>query len=139
MSVESFRPSPRGVGVARSVWASGRRARPTAADGSADVPAHGLAAASGPAECREDVRWGYVLAVILLVMKLLESFLMTHNMFFIFTMAVRARTALVTQIFRKCLRISGLSNTNVRCRVSTSRCLLQSCLLLCSLTQWLPM
>ena len=66
-----------------------------------------------PEACRFPyVYWGYSLAAILVVAKLLESLFLTHSQYLMMRIALRARSVLIGQIYRKCLRLAGIGDSN---------------------------
>lgn len=71
-------------------------------------------AAGGPAAppCESRLWFGYVLAAILLVSKVIGSFCLSHSEMLMTRAALRSRSAIMSALFRKCLRLAGVQETS---------------------------
>jgi ATP-binding cassette subfamily C (CFTR/MRP) protein 1 len=71
-------------------------------------------AAGGPAAapCESRLWFGYVLAAILLVSKVIGSFCLSHSEMLMTRAALRSRAAIMSALFRKCLRLAGVQETS---------------------------
>jgi len=65
-----------------------------------------------PDECFQVLWPGYALAVSLFISKLIESVITSQQMMLMTRVALRMRSSLIGNIYRKCLRLSGLGNTS---------------------------
>jgi len=70
--------------------------------------------AGGPAAepCESRLWFGYVLAAVLLVSKIVGSFCLSHSEMLMTRAALRSRSAIMSALFRKCLRLAGVQETS---------------------------